>query len=323
MSPTAPTDDARVWEQLIGPGPVRIDALRAVLDAATDPVGALRRAAVRLAAEPAAVRAPVGSVLVLEYARRAAGTEPLDPRIDPLVGLLSHRAPRHQELVYPRIPRERLGPIITRALDDRVDDDVNSIFAHWAIAALRYAPEATPAFLRYLVRHRMRERIVTGDCAKAFADACQADPRVAELGRDTVAAERPGRAAKALGPFVITATAQVATAADGRRLGAARVAQVIAAIRRVGRTRKVTTLAAALTVELRAGAPIDARLYVVSDPSGPRYDLWTFLGDTGVLFQHGKAATIAVAWNQGTFESARASLAPLAHALASATWREA
>lgn len=330
----ASTDVTRVWtllsERIPSPGPgagsggADWGRIREALDEASDAAAVILACAERMAHGHEALRARHGTFLALELARRTDPTTALDERIDPVVGLLSHRAPNHQELVYGRIPAARLALVLARALDARTGDDQNSLFAHWAVAALRLAPEATPAFLAYLDRNRMRPRIVRGDCAKAFRDACAAAPRIAEHARSDTEA-KSARSRPEIGPFVITETARLGTARDAARLGETHAAQFVAAVRRVSGDKKVKTLPTALASRPREGSegPYAGALHVVSDPRGARYDLWTFHADTGVLFDHGETKVVGVDWMQGSFEAARPSLEPLATALEAATWSRA
>lgn len=317
-------DLERAWALVTGPGNqnVRSTELVRLLEASPDAVSIALACAERLASLDRALREAFGSVLAVAVAKRTEPGVPLDPRLDAVVGLLTRHGAL-DELVYGRTPPERLAPVLTRILAERPPHDEASV-GHEILATLRRAPEATPAFFDYLRRQKMERRIAPGgDLAARFAQARAAVPRIDA--HALAAMPTPRRSAKkpssSIGPFEIVKVAEVRTAAEVEALGADRAAGFLAAARAIAGRKKIASIEAAFARPLREGeASPAAVLHEVRDEE-PRYELWTFFGDTGVLFARGTVKTVGVDWVQGEFEARRPAQEPLARALATARWR--
>jgi hypothetical protein len=322
---TSEVDEA--WAAITeGPRALRAEALRTRLACAADPMAVALACAERLAVADASLRQGFGGVLAVFVAARTPTAEPLDPRIDGALGLVS-RAFRLDERIYGRIPPERLGPILVRVLSERPTKD-DPAAGHDLIAAIRRAPEATGAFIEYLrVRKELRRLAPRGDLADAFAAARREVPRIDALaaaalprgetsrGKSHAAPEIPS------GPFEIVTIATVRSPRDVEALGAERAAQFLAAARAVVGEKKVASLAAAFATPLRDGeGPLVAVLHEIRD-ARPRYDLWTFFADTGIVLELGATKTVGVDWIDGSFEASRPALAALAYQLEAAPWR--
>lgn len=306
----------KAWAILTGAGPAhhRSEAFRNVLPAAPDGLALVLGCVERLAAAAPALRAEFGTMIALQAAARTPPDDPLDPRLDAVVGLVP-RAFGHGERVYGRIPRARLAAILTRVFAERPKRDDDNL-AHDMVAALQRAPEATPAFVAYLrARKQLRRVEPGGDLAASFEPLRAAAPELA------AAPKAPRARAPKLGPFTIVEIAEVRAPAEVEALGPERAAQFLAAVAVVV-GRKPASLKAAFARPLRDGeAGLVAQLHEVRDGEGLRYELWVVAADTGVLFTPGTTKRVAVDWIQGAFEAGRAAHAALAQALDAATWR--
>lgn len=286
------------------------------LDGAETPLAVVLACAERLAQADRGTRLAFGNVLALQAAARTPPGEPLDPRIDAVVGLLpAWRA--QDERVYGRIPPARLTSVVVRLLEEqplRVGPEV----AQQLIDLLRRAPEATPAFIEYLRRRKELRRIQAGgDLAERFGAACASSPRIAAL-----AGAVRGDAARttSVEPLELVRVCEVRSAAEVAALGAPRAAQFVAALA-AALGEKVASAEEAFARPLRPSEhPLLAALYEVA-AGAKRYELWTFFGDTGVLFVAGTTRKAGVDWVQGSFEPSRPTARSLAQALETARWR--
>lgn len=274
------------------------------------------------------MRDSFGNMLALLVGRLTPGGERLDPRIDAVVGLLP-RWRNQDEIVYGRIPPDRLARIVGRILSERPSREDSAVALDY-IQLIQRAPEATPAFLDYLrARKQLRRIAAGGDLAGRFDEACAASPRIAELAagaRPKAKASRGGQ----VGAFVIVKRATVRSPGDVEALGKVGVAQFLVAAAAVSGRKKVASLAAAFERPLRDGeARLVAEVHAVREvsPGGgvadgdARYDLWTFFGDTGLLFAAGTTKAQGVEWIQGHFEAEKSTHAALVRGLEAATWR--